>query len=692
MALTKVTEKIITDNLSISGIASASNFKTGTTDVHNVGVTAGSLIVGSAVTCNSDGIEVTGIVTATSFVGSGANLTGIDATSIKHTDGNVKIQAINTGANVTGNLSVSGNLGIAGVLTYEDVTNVDSIGIVTARAGINLVGNDLNIGSSIKIGNASGIVTATTFVGALTGNSTGLSGTPNISVGTINCSSGTFTGDILVNNSSGVSLLQLQDNTNNALHEFGTPGNGDLRITVDKNDVASGQEFQLYMRGNNNDDLAFHIDHDKNVMIGASSWQYKKPLNVQGSTGSIISIFNGDTTTYAANTNSAIEFKLKTGSSTNQVTACEMRGFKENGTDGNSARGLNFWTGESAASPAERLRITSFGDVYATNSTYNSFDTAATSVETITTAHENRSGVYWLEFNGVKFRAYVKPNWLQGRNWVLAAKYFDPQDMPSGSSLWTNDTYVNESDFNLYGGIMSKYRSWRYFSFNRLAMQMGNRIPPIMQFNSNQTLFGAFSGGRASNGGGVTANSTDPAMSGTGMTYHSFDCYAGPDFHDVLGSEDRLGSYGLNKWANNAANSTSASNIGSVAINNQHWDEVAVSSGPASSAPANNDFAMSTNHGLDYRSLKGFRFTMEDSCNLSGLDSNGYAGAWIGCPLDEGNSTQGSDSSNVGADSGFGIGGSAGNNARTWTSGYAEWGQGNYVVNCLPAYIWLSID
>ena len=57
--------------------------------------------------------------------------------------------------------------------------------------------------------------------------------------------------------------------------------------------------------------------------------------------------------------------------------------------------------------------------------------------------NENKSGVYWLDFNGVKFRAYVKPNWLQGRNWVLAAKYFDPQDMPSGSSLWTNDTYVN---------------------------------------------------------------------------------------------------------------------------------------------------------------------------------------------------------------------------------------------------------
>ena len=60
--------------------------------------------------------------------------------------------------------------------------------------------------------------------------------------------------------------------------------------------------------------------------------------------------------------------------------------------------------------------------------------------------------------------------------------------------------------------------------------------------------------------------------------------------------------------------------------------------------------------------------------------------------MDEGSSQQGSAGSNVGADSGFGMGGCSGNNARTWTSGYAEWGQGNYVVNCLPAYIWLSID
>ena len=81
-----------------------------------------------------------GVVTATKFVGSGADLTGIDATSIKHTDGSVKVQATNTGANLTGNLSVSGNLGVAGVLTYEDVTNVDSVGVITARDGLRVTG------------------------------------------------------------------------------------------------------------------------------------------------------------------------------------------------------------------------------------------------------------------------------------------------------------------------------------------------------------------------------------------------------------------------------------------------------------------------------------------------------------------------------------------------------------------------
>ena len=101
-----------------------------------------------------DGLIVTGICTATSFVGSGTALTGIDAATLKF-GSDTKAQAVSGGVNITG------NLGVSGVLTYEDVTNVDSIGVITARDGLRVTG----------------IATATAFHGdgsQLTGISVGI--------------------------------------------------------------------------------------------------------------------------------------------------------------------------------------------------------------------------------------------------------------------------------------------------------------------------------------------------------------------------------------------------------------------------------------------------------------------------------------------------------------------------------------
>ena len=321
----------------------------------------------------------------------------------------------------------------------------------------------------------------------------------------------------------------------------------------------------------------------------------------------------------------------------------------------------------------ERLRLDTNGNLIHEYGNYKvgdpdseseNFGTVANN--TVNTAYSNidssitNNGVYWLNYNSKKFRAYVRVNWMQGRNWVLAAKFYNFNDMTSGNPLWENDTSHNEGDFDIYSGNWSKYgQVWRYFSFNRLAMQMGDRVAPIMQFNSNQTLYAAFSGGRAANGGGVTANSTDPQI-GNSATYHGMSNKIGPTFTDLGGSEDVMQSYGLNKWANNATNSTSANN-------------------------------QSTRSKTG--TVKGHQLTVEDSHpNNSGLASEGIAGAWIGCPLDNIGYTFGGASSNNGADSGFGFGGAAGNNARTWTSGVAEWARGNEVANYLPAYIWLSID
>ena len=91
----------------------------------------------------TNGLEVTGICTATDFSGQAGAAAdfpnGLTAT--------------------TG--TFSGNLGVGGVLTYEDVTNVDSLGVGTFRDGLRVTG----------------ICTATAFHGdgsALTGVSVGI--------------------------------------------------------------------------------------------------------------------------------------------------------------------------------------------------------------------------------------------------------------------------------------------------------------------------------------------------------------------------------------------------------------------------------------------------------------------------------------------------------------------------------------
>ena len=116
---------------------------------------------------NSHNIKSTGIITAVSFVGDGAGLTGIASTDNIITGTAATFNTypvdINAGMTVAGVATFSGNVTIGGVLTYEDVKNVDSIGIITARSGVD-VDDFLDVGSNIKLGNA-GVITATTFKG-----------------------------------------------------------------------------------------------------------------------------------------------------------------------------------------------------------------------------------------------------------------------------------------------------------------------------------------------------------------------------------------------------------------------------------------------------------------------------------------------------------------------------------------------
>ena len=97
----------------------------------------------------TNGLEVTGICTATDFSGQAG-------TAADFPNG-----LTGTTATFSGNSTFSGNLNVAGVLTYEDVKNVDSLGVGTFRDGLRVVGT----------------CTATSFVGdgsGLTGIAVGL--------------------------------------------------------------------------------------------------------------------------------------------------------------------------------------------------------------------------------------------------------------------------------------------------------------------------------------------------------------------------------------------------------------------------------------------------------------------------------------------------------------------------------------
>ena len=119
------------------------------------------------------GVRVTGVATATSFSG---NLTGAVTSSgaLSITDATVSTNTtsgaliVSGGVGIAKSLHVGGNISVGGTLTYEDVTNIDSVGIVTAGGGLYVgrtgTGSGIGITATTK-GHiiAAGIITANSF-------------------------------------------------------------------------------------------------------------------------------------------------------------------------------------------------------------------------------------------------------------------------------------------------------------------------------------------------------------------------------------------------------------------------------------------------------------------------------------------------------------------------------------------------
>ena len=137
----------------------------------------GALVYGTvgaaqtALVVEGDG-RFTGVVSATSFSGAIGDVTGISA--LKDTGDVTRVQATLNGAVVTGVCTAtdfsgaggaaadfpngltattgtfSGNVSVGGTLTYEDVTNIDSVGFITARSGVRITNGGIIVTAGIS--------------------------------------------------------------------------------------------------------------------------------------------------------------------------------------------------------------------------------------------------------------------------------------------------------------------------------------------------------------------------------------------------------------------------------------------------------------------------------------------------------------------------------------------------------------
>ena len=188
-------------------------------DIKSTGLTTTNTLYAGIATVGfltaTQGLSVSGVVSATSFSGSASGLTGIYAIAVN--GWYVSAGSISTTSNVgIGTTSPQGTLQIGSGVTINSSGNATYSGIITASSFsgsgsniINITANNINAGilsnsflpSNINI---SGIITASSgFAGTLTGNVTGnvtgsltgiaqsassLTGTPDITVGNITAS------------------------------------------------------------------------------------------------------------------------------------------------------------------------------------------------------------------------------------------------------------------------------------------------------------------------------------------------------------------------------------------------------------------------------------------------------------------------------------------------------------------------
>ena len=305
-----------------------------------------------------------------------------------------------------GNLTVSGNVNVGGTITHEDVTNIDSLGIITARSGVNVSGGQLLVGSGVTIGYA-GVATfsgtadvhltdnvqlkvgdgsdfkiyhngSNSYVldegtGALflggsvvkitnsAGNETCLNAAENGAVslyydnskkwettndGTVTTGIGTFTGNVDINHGTGQAHYQISQESGNTV-KFGIVSGSNIELSGTANNP-------MYFKTNDTERL--RIEAGGGVVIGdGATYSASGNLHVVGDSNS-----NGPEVYLQVNNNNTTDNigAILWGNNTDK----SIVKIQANTHTSNTTGDLSFHT-SSGGTMGERINITSGGDV-----------------------------------------------------------------------------------------------------------------------------------------------------------------------------------------------------------------------------------------------------------------------------------------------------------------------------------------
>jgi len=283
-----------------------------------------------------------GIITASKFVGV-SSMTDVFVSGITSftnatdsTSSSTGSVIVSGGVGIAGSLNVGGSVSVGGTLTYEDVTNIDSVGIITARSNI-LVGSGITLSPD-------GDVFAT--------------GISTFSEG--------FAGDVLIDDK-----IVHRGDLNTAIRfpaddTFSVETNGDEAFRINsgqkmligstaQRDVGSSAQSVVAIEGVSQNRSSISLIHNSNTAVSGS-------LRLGKTRGANV---GGTTVVQSADNLGQIRFAGSDGTDMTNITA--LIGAQVNGTVASDTipTDLVFETSAtSGSSRAERLRITSDGNIY----------------------------------------------------------------------------------------------------------------------------------------------------------------------------------------------------------------------------------------------------------------------------------------------------------------------------------------